>query len=75
MQLVPHQNYQIVGFSPKINIFYRHRLLTLGMLPGSIFKIIRIAPLGDPIQIETRHLTILLRKKDLLTYFQLEMMK
>ncbi|WWO98675.1 MAG: ferrous iron transporter A [Candidatus Dasytiphilus stammeri] len=74
MQLVPHQVYKIVGFSPQVSIFYRHRLLTLGMLPGSIFNIVRIAPLGDPIQIETRHVNLLLRKKDL-AYFQLEMIK
>ncbi|WWO95567.1 MAG: ferrous iron transporter A [Candidatus Dasytiphilus stammeri] len=74
MQFVPHQIYKLVGFSNEASVFYRHRLLTLGMLPGELFTIIRIAPLGDPIQIKTRHLTLLLRKKDL-AYFQLECIK
>ncbi|WWP00349.1 MAG: ferrous iron transporter A [Candidatus Dasytiphilus stammeri] len=74
MQLFTNHIYKIVGFSPEVKGFYRHRLLTLGMLPGSIFNIIRIAPLGDPIEIETRHLTLSLRKKDL-ACFQLEIIK
>ncbi len=33
------------------------------MLPGAIFNVIRIAPLGDPIQIETHRVSLILRKK------------
>jgi ferrous iron transport protein A len=39
--------------------------LSLGMLPGATFRVIRVAPLGDPIQIETRRVNLILRKKDL----------
>ena len=35
------------------------------MLPGSFFSVIRIVPLGDPIQIGTRRMNLILRKKDL----------
>ncbi|EST57404.1 ferrous iron transport protein A [Proteus hauseri ZMd44] len=35
------------------------------MLPGAVFNVIRIAPLGDPIQIETHRVSLILRKKDL----------
>ncbi|EQC01420.1 ferrous iron transport protein A [Photorhabdus temperata subsp. temperata M1021] len=35
------------------------------MLPGSSFRVVRLAPLGDPIQIETRRVNLILRKKRL----------
>ncbi|STG50762.1 ferrous iron transport protein A [Escherichia coli] len=35
------------------------------MLPGSSFNVVRVAPLGDPIHIETRRVSLVLRKKDL----------
>ncbi|GKX55547.1 iron transporter [Leminorella grimontii] len=63
--LQPQHSYKIVGFTPSINPAYRQKLLSLGMLPGSVFKVIRIAPLGDPIQIETPRVCLMLRRKDL----------
>lgn len=65
MSILPNHRYKIVGFSTEINPAYRQKLLSLGMLPGSFFSVIRIAPLGDPIQIETRRMNLILRKKDL----------
>ncbi|MBD2815052.1 MULTISPECIES: ferrous iron transporter A [Xenorhabdus] len=65
MLLTPNQSYKILGFFPQINPAYRQKLLSLGMLPGSTFQVIRVAPLGDPIQIETRRVNLILRKKDL----------
>lgn len=63
MSILPNHRYKIVGFSTEINPAYRQKLLSLGMLPGSFFSVIRIAPLGDPIQIETRRMNLILRKK------------
>lgn len=57
--------YKIIGFDAAISPAYRQKLLALGMLPGSWFRVLRIAPLGDPIQIETRRVSLVLRKKDL----------
>lgn len=65
MQLTPHSAWKITGFDSKISPAYRQKLLSLGMLPGASFNIVRVAPLGDPIQIETRHVSLVLRKKDL----------
>lgn len=65
MQLIPNSKWKITGFSDAISPAYRQKLLSLGMLPGSFFHIVRIAPLGDPIHIETRHVNLVLRKKDL----------
>ena len=33
---------------------FRRRLLEMGLVPGTEVKIITIAPLGDPLQIEVR---------------------
>ncbi|MGL4858185.1 MAG: ferrous iron transporter A [Enterobacteriaceae bacterium] len=65
MHLVPQHSYKITGFSPAISPAYRQKLLSLGMLPGALFRVVRIAPFGDPVQIETRRMNLVLRKKDL----------
>lgn len=43
---------------------YRRRLLSLGVTSGVLFSIIRIAPLGCPIQIEVRGTSLTLRKEE-----------
>ncbi|HOV33509.1 MAG TPA: FeoA family protein [Candidatus Hydrogenedens sp.] len=43
---------------------YRQRMLDLGLTPGTIIKVSREAPLGDPIEIELRGYSLALRKKD-----------
>lgn len=65
MQLTPDSTWKITGFAREISPAYRQKLLSLGMLPGSSFNVIRVAPLGDPIHIETRRVNLVLRKKDL----------
>jgi ferrous iron transport protein A len=65
MQLQSKRSYKITGFSHEISPAYRQKLLSLGMLPGSFFNIIRVAPMGDPVQIETRRTSLVVRKKDL----------
>ena len=57
--------YQVTGFHADINPAFRQRLLAMGLLPGSTFRIVRSAPLGDPIEIETRRSRLALRRKDL----------
>ncbi len=43
---------------------YRQRLIAMGLLPGTPFKVSRIAPLGDPIEIEIRGFALSLRKAE-----------
>lgn len=43
---------------------YRRRLLSLGMTRGVDILVVRVAPLGCPIQIEVRGTSIALRKED-----------
>lgn len=44
----------------------RHRLLEMGIIPGTIVKITKMAPLGDPIQIHIRSYELSIRKDDAL---------
>lgn len=43
---------------------YRSRLMAMGLLPGTVFKVKRVAPLGDPIEIEVRGYSLSLRKSE-----------
>ena len=43
---------------------YRRRLLMLGATPGTSFEVVRIAPLGDPIEIRVRGSFISVRKDE-----------
>ena len=65
MQFTPDSAWKIIGFTREISPAYRQKLLALGMLPGSSFQVVRVAPLGDPVHIETRRVNLVLRKKDL----------
>lgn len=57
------QKAKILGFYPS-DPDYQYRLGSLGLLPGAIITVERIAPLGDPIQIELRHSRLCLRKAE-----------
>lgn len=43
---------------------YRRRLLSLGVTSGVEFSVVRIAPLGCPVQIEVRGTFLTLRKEE-----------
>ena len=43
---------------------YRLALYSMGLLPGTPIKVIRLAPLGDPMQIEVRGSQLTIRKSD-----------
>ncbi|MCX7091202.1 MAG: FeoA domain-containing protein [Legionellales bacterium] len=49
-----------------IHQLFRTRLLAMGMTVGVEVQVIRIAPLGDPIQIDLRGVSLALRREDLL---------
>jgi len=35
------------------------------MLPGAVIEVIRVAPMGDPVQISTRRVSLAVRQRDL----------
>lgn len=43
---------------------YRQRLIAMGLLPGTLFTVSRIAPFGDPIEILVRGFALSLRKHE-----------
>lgn len=43
---------------------FRRRLLELGLLPGTEVALVRVAPLGDPIEIDLRGGRLSLRKAE-----------
>ena len=43
---------------------YRRKLLAMGLTPGATFKVCRVAPLGDPIQLEIRGFQLSVRRKE-----------
>ena len=42
----------------------RRRLMDMGVTPGVSIKVIKIAPLGDPIEVNIRGYALSLRKSD-----------
>ena len=54
---------KIIGFG-KEHPENRRRLLTLGATPGTTFEVVRIAPLGDPIEIRVRGSFISVRRDE-----------
>lgn len=42
----------------------RRRFMDMGVTPGAIIKVIKVAPLGDPIEINIRGYELSLRKSE-----------
>ncbi|WP_288477001.1 FeoA domain-containing protein [Pantoea deleyi] len=57
--------YRVLGYRPSVNSAWRQKLLTMGILPGATLDVIRVAPLGDPVQIRTRRVSLAVRQRDL----------
>ena len=43
------------------------RLLAMGLLPGTEIRVVQVAPLGDPVEVEFRGMRLSLRKADALS--------
>jgi len=43
---------------------YHKRLISLGLTPGTEFKLLKVAPLGDPIEIAVRGFRLSLRRNE-----------
>jgi len=44
--------------------YYRQKLLSMGLIPGTEFEIARVAPLGDPIELAVRGYALSLRRDE-----------
>lgn len=61
--LKPDTSGRVVAYS-KASPDYRRRLLTLGATPGTPFEVVRVAPLGDPVEIRVRGSMISVRRDE-----------
>lgn len=62
-ELSPGDKGTILGYDKKAPK-YRRRLLMLGATPGTPFEVVRVAPLGDPVEIRVRGGFISVRKDE-----------
>lgn len=65
MQLEPGHSYQIKSLSQGMPRSYRHKLLSMGLIPGSRFYVARVAPFGNTLHIITNGFSLSLRAKEL----------
>jgi ferrous iron transport protein A len=54
---------KVVGYGTA-GAAYRTRLLAMGLTKGCVLKLIRVAPLGDPVKVEVRGYGLSLRKDE-----------
>ena len=55
---------KVIGFNPGNNPAYLKRLLAMGLVHDAEFKVLRMAPLGDPIEIRLHGFSLCLRKQE-----------
>lgn len=61
-EILPGQTGRIVGFN--LPVERMHRLLEMGFTVGTLLRVVRYAPLGDPMELEVRGYHISLRRTD-----------
>jgi len=54
---------KVTGFT-ETGTAYRRKLLTMGLTPGCEIAILRVAPMGDPVEIRVRGSQLSLRKEE-----------
>jgi len=61
--LSPGEKAEIIGYDVSQKA-YREKLLAMGLTKGTIITILKIAPLGDPVEISVRNFSLSLRKDE-----------
>ena len=62
-ELVPGQRAKVVGYDTA-DAHYRSKLLSMGLTRGTELRLVKVAPLGDPVEIEVRGYRLSLRKSE-----------
>ncbi|MBB1077645.1 ferrous iron transport protein A [Rhodoferax sp. 4810] len=52
---------RVLGFGDSAGA-YRRKLLSLGIMPGVELNVVRVAPMGDPVEVRLRGFSLSLRK-------------
>ena len=58
-----NSNGKVAGYAEGAKA-YRDKLLAMGLTRGTEFTVTRVAPLGDPVEINVRGFNLTLRKKE-----------
>jgi ferrous iron transport protein A len=61
--LQPGEQGTITSFVPDCR-YYRSKLLSMGMTPGTTVRVVRFAPMGDPMELEVRGYRLSLRRSE-----------
>jgi ferrous iron transport protein A len=64
MMLEKGAKYQVNGFTSACPRGYMQKLMSMGFIPGAQFTIRKLAPLGDPYQIEIQGYSVSMRKSE-----------
>ena len=54
---------RVIGFE-RGDIGHRQKLLSMGLTPGAEFAVMRVAPLGDPVEVRVRDTSLSLRRDE-----------
>ncbi len=54
---------RVVGFQAGGGA-YRRKLLSMGLTPGATLEVVRVAPLGDPVEVRVRGTSVSLRRDE-----------
>lgn len=60
--LRPGQEGTVISIGEKGSM--RRRIMDMGVTPGAVVKVIKVAPLGDPIEVNIRGYELSLRKDE-----------
>ena len=61
-QIQTGQIVQVVGIAGQSS--FRRRLMELGLVPGTRVELVRVAPLGDPVELLVRGASLSIRKAE-----------
>jgi ferrous iron transport protein A len=61
--LSPGDKAEIIGYDTSKKP-YRERLLSMGLIKGTVITLLNVAPLGDPVKIAVRGFNLSLRKEE-----------
>lgn len=59
--LVPGETATVTSYNPTVKAL-RKQLLAMGLTPGTQVTVVRVAPLGDPMELKLRGFSLTLRK-------------
>lgn len=61
--LRPGDSARVIGYRPG-NPHYLDKILSMGLVRGTVLKVIRVAPMGDPIDLQVRNYHLTLRRDE-----------